>query len=51
MLSCSKDYSNKFDEELEKKFRNIFKFSNNDIKFVLLLTKGVCPYEYMDDMG
>ena len=25
-------------------------FSNNDInKFILLLRKGVCPYEYMDE--
>ena len=49
-LSWNKDYSNKFDEGLKKKFKNIFKFSNNDInKFILLLRKGVYPYEYMDD--
>ena len=49
-LSWNKDYSNNFDEELKKKFKNIFKFSNNDInKFILLLRKGVYPYEYMDD--
>ena len=36
-LSCNKDYSNKLDEELKKRFKNIFKFSNNDInKFILL---------------
>ena len=31
-LSCNKDYSNKTDEELKKRFKNTFKFSNNDIK-------------------
>ena len=49
-LSCNKDYSNKLDEKLKKKFKNTFKFSNNDInKFILLLRKGVYSYEYMDD--
>ena len=41
-LSCNRDCSYNFDEKLKKKFRNIFKFSNNDInKFILLLRKGV----------
>ena len=49
-LSCNKDYSNKIDEELKKRFKNTFKFSNNDInKFILLLRVGVYPHEYMDD--
>ena len=49
-LSCNKDYSNKLDGELKKKFKNKFKFSNNDInKSVLLLRKGVYPYGYMDN--
>ena len=49
-LSCNKNYSNKIDEELEKRFKNTFKFSNNDInKFILLLRKGVYPYECMDE--
>ena len=44
--SCKKSYSNKFDEELKKRFKNTFKFSNNNInKFILLLRKGVYPYE------
>ena len=34
---------------LMKKFSNIHQFCNGDInKFVLLLRKGVCSYEYMD---
>ena len=49
-LSWNKDYSNKLDEKLKKRFKNTFKFSDNDInKFILLLRKGVYPYEYMDD--
>ena len=49
-FSYNKDYSNKLDGELNKKFKNTFKFSNNDIKkIILLLRKGVYPNEYMDD--
>ena len=46
-LSCNKKYSNRPNEELKKKFKNMFKFSDNDInKFILLLRKGDYPYEY-----
>ena len=32
-----------------KKFKNTYSFCNNDLnKFILLLRKGVSPYEYMD---
>ena len=41
-LSSNKDCSNKLDEKLKKRFKNIFKFSNNDIN-------NVYPYEYMDE--
>ena len=49
-LSCNKNYSEKLTEELKNKFKNTFKFSNNDVnKFMLLLIKGVYPYDYMND--
>ena len=49
-LSCYKDYSNKIYKEFKKRFKNTFKFPNNDIsKFILLLRKGAYPYEYMDE--
>ena len=49
-LSCNKDYLNKLDEKLKRRFKNIFKSSDNDInRFILLLIKGVYPDEYMDD--
>ena len=49
-VCCNRDYSNKLDKELKKKFKNTFKFFNNDINNpILLLRKGFYPYEYMDD--
>ena len=47
-LSCNKDY--KLDEKLKLRFKNTFKFSNNDINgFILPLRKGVYQYKNMDD--
>ena len=38
-----------FNKELIKRFANTQEFCNGGInKFILLLRKGVCPYEYMD---
>ena len=45
-LSCNKSYQRK----LKQRFYNTYKFSNHDNnEFILLLPKGVYPYEYMDD--
>ena len=34
-LPCNRNYSNKFNEELKKTFKNIFRFSNNDVNKVI----------------
>ena len=48
-FECKKNYEKDFNKELIKRFANIYEFRNKDItKFILLLRKGVYPYEYMD---
>ena len=48
-FNCNTYYKKKFNKELIKKFKNAYSFCNNDLnKFILLLRKGVYPYEYMD---
>ena len=48
-LECKKNYKKDFNKEFNKRFANIYEFYNGDInKFILLLRKGVYPYEYMD---
>ena len=49
-FNCKTYYEKDFNKELIKKFANTYSFCNNDLnKFVLLLRKGVYPYEYMDN--
>ena len=53
-FDCKRRYQKDIDDETLKKnkknFRNTYNFCNKDInKFMLLLRKGVYPYEYMDD--
>ena len=46
---CKKNYEKDFNTELIQRFTNIYEFCNGDLnKFILLLRKGVYPYEYMD---
>ena len=46
---CKKNCQNDFNRELIKKLLYMHQFCNGDInKFVLLLGKGVHPYEHMD---
>ena len=48
-FECKKNYKKKFNKELIKRFVNIYEFWNKGInKFVLLLRKGVYPYEYIN---
>ena len=48
-FDCKKNYKKDFNKELIKRFANIYEFCNEDInKFILLLRKGVYPYECMN---
>ena len=48
-FECKKNYKKDFNKELINKLSSTYKFCNGDINnFILLLRKGVYPYEYMD---
>ena len=49
--NCKQRYRKKINKELIKRLASTYEFCNNDLnKFVLLLRKGVYPYEYMDTL-
>ena len=49
--NCKQCYRKKFNKELIKRFASTYEFCNNDLnKFLLLLRKGVYPYEYADTL-
>ena len=48
--NCKQRYKKKFNKELIKRFASTYSFCNNDLnKFILMLRKGVYPYEYIDN--
>ena len=48
-FNCKKNYEKEINKELIESFAITYKFCNNHLnKFVMLLRKGVYPYEYMD---
>ena len=48
--SCKEIIKKDFNKELIKRFANTYRFCNKDLnKFILLLRKGVYPYECMDN--
>ena len=48
-FNCKKKYEKEINKQLIERFASTYKFCNNDLnKFVMLLRKGVYPYEYMD---
>ena len=48
-MICNKNSQRKFDEKLKERFFNTYKFYNDNNKFILLLRKGVYPYEHLDN--
>ena len=49
-IDCEKGYEKEFNKELLGRFANTYKFCDNDLnKFIMLLRKGVYPYENIDE--
>ena len=48
-FNCEQYYKKKINKDLIKRFASTYEFCDKDLnKFILLLRKGVYPYEYMD---
>ena len=49
-FGCKKNYEKDFNKEVITRFANTYRFCNKYLdKFILLLRKGVYPYEHMDN--
>ena len=49
-VDCKKEYKKDLNKKLIKRFSNVYEFCGYDMnKFMILLRKGVYPYEYMDE--
>ena len=48
-FNCEQYYKKKFNKDIIKRFASTYEFCNKALnKFILLLRKGIYPYEYMD---
>ena len=48
-FECKKNYQKDFNKDLINRFAGTYEFCNKDInRFILLLRKGIYPYEYID---
>ena len=48
-FECKTNYKKDFNKELINRFASTYEFCNKGInRFILLLRKGIYPYEYMD---